>query len=305
VGRVYLDSRLEFLRKSQNTDGGWGYFPGKGSWFEPTTYAMLALQGTGSEAAVDRAWNLVRSWQLADGSFHPSATVKEGTWVTAHAVTLASVRGADDASVRASVDWLLRVVGAEHNVWTRTGVFLHLVKARIDVSHEGWPWREGNATWIEPTVHTLIALKKVASQYRTAEVDRRVRDGQDLILSRRCTDGGWNYGTPNMLYFDLPSYPETTALALLGVQGRSEREFAGAIEVAQRFQAETKSSLGKAWLQIALRCHGKSVVAPAESAWGSNGSSSDVMLASLEALGHPEGNYKLFRAGGRAMRGEE
>ena len=46
MGEVYLQSRLEFLRKTQNTDGGWGYFPGKQSWLEPTAYAMLALQDT-------------------------------------------------------------------------------------------------------------------------------------------------------------------------------------------------------------------------------------------------------------------
>jgi hypothetical protein len=202
----------------------------------------------------------------------------------------------DDASVRGSVDWLLRVVGQEHNWGLRVGSFLHLIPARLDVSHEGWPWREGNATWIEPTAHTLVALKKVPGQYRPGEVDRRVRDGEDLVLSRRCTDGGWNYGTPNMLYVDLPSFPETTALGLLGLQGRSEHEFAGALDFAERFRAETKSSLGKAWLQIALRCHGRTVETPAESAVASR----DVMLAALEALGHPEGNYKLFCAGGRA-----
>jgi Prenyltransferase and squalene oxidase repeat len=293
---LYLESRLDFLRASQNPDGGWGYFPGKGSWLEPTTYATLALHGKGSNPALDRAWKLVRSWQLADGSFRPSGEVKDGTWVTAHAVTLASVRGVDDASVHASVDWLLRVVGAEHNIWTRTGSFLHLIKARLDVSHEGWPWREGNATWIEPTAHTLVALKKAAARYRTAEVEARVRDGEELILSRRCIDGGWNYGTPNMLYVDLPSYPETTGLALLGLEGRSERDFAGALEYAERLRAGTKSSLADAWLQIALRIHGRNLPAPEESAR----TSSDVMRAALEALGHPEGNYRLFCAGGRA-----
>ena len=292
---LYLESRLEFLRASQNPDGGWSYFPGKGSWLEPTTYAMLALHGTGSDPALDRAWKLVRSWQRTDGSYRPSGEVQDGTWITAHAVTLARVRGVDDSSVRASVDWLLQVVGAEHNIYTRVGAALHLIKARLDVSHEGWPWREGNATWIEPTAHTLVALKKIARAYRTADVDRRVRDGEALVVSRRCTDGGWNYGTPNMLYVDLPSYPETTALALLGLLGRSEQEYAGALDVAERFHAETKSSLGRAWLQIALRCHGRGVAAPAENAWAAR----DVMLASLEALGHPEGNYKLFCAGER------
>ncbi len=97
MGGVYLESRLEFLRKTQNQDGGWGYFPGKGSWFEPTTYAMLALQGRPeAEDDLDRAWRLLRSWQLADGSFRPSGQVADGTWVTAHAVTLASVRGVND-----------------------------------------------------------------------------------------------------------------------------------------------------------------------------------------------------------------
>jgi hypothetical protein len=294
VGGLYLESRLDFLRASQNPDGGWSYFPGKGSWLEPTTYAMLALQGTASDPALNRAWKLVRSWQLPDGSFQPSGEVKDGTWVTALAVTLARVRGVDDPSVRGSVDWLLRVVGAEHNWWTRTGSFLHLIKARLDVSHEGWPWRDGNATWIEPTAHTLIALKKVARNYRAAEVNARIRDGEELVLSRSCTDGGWNYGTPNMLYVDLPSYPETTALALLGLDGVKDPEVNQGLEVAKRFHSETKSSLGRAWLQIALRCHGKDVTAPQESAFTAR----DILLASLEALGHPEGNYKLFRAGG-------
>jgi len=301
VGGLYLESRLEFLRKSQNPDGGWSYFPGKTSWFEPTTYAMLALQGRQeSEGDLDRAWKLLRSWQLPDGSFQPSGQVQDGTWVTAHAVTLASVRGVDDASVRSAVDWLLQVVGAEHGVAMRAASFFHLIQTKLNVSHEGWPWRNGNASWIEPTAHTLVALKKIERQYRTAEVEHRVQEGEKLVLSRRCADGGWNCGNPNVFNYDLPSYPETTGLALLGLQGRSEQELAGALDVAQRFRAETKSSLAKAWLQIALRCHGRPLETPEESRWAS----SDIMLAAVQALGHPEGNYRLFstpfHTGGRA-----
>ena len=257
---------------------------------------MLALHGTpGSEPILDRAWKLVRSWQHPDGSFQPGAEVKDGTWVTALGLTLARVRGIDDAGVHSSIDYLLHVVGEEHNPWTRTGAFLHLLKAKLDVSHEGWPWRDGNASWIEPTAHTIVALKK-AGVYRSAEVARRVRDGEDLILSRRCTDGGWNYGTPNMLYFDLPSYPETTALALLALDGRNEREYQGAVELSTMFHVKTKSSLGKAWLQIALRCHSQNLPTPAETEW----KSTDIMLAALEALGHPDGNFRLFKAEVRA-----
>jgi hypothetical protein len=297
VGDLYLESRLDFLRKTQNTDGGWGYFPAKQSWLEPTTYATLALHGTpGSDASFDRAWKLVRSWQTAEGSFRPSGQVQGGTWVTAHVVTLATVRGVYDDSVRRSVDWMLSVVGAEHTVLMRAASFLHLLKTKLDVSHEGWPWREGNAAWIEPTAHTLVALKKVAGSYKGGELEHRVRDGEALVLSRRCSDGGWNCGNPNVLNFDLPSYPETTGLALLGLQGRNASELAGPLDAARRFREETKSSLAKAWLTIALRCHRQNVRAPA----GEGKVIGDIMLAALEALGHPDGNFPLFGTGGHA-----
>ncbi len=41
--QIYV-TRLDRLRRNQNRDGGWGYFPGKQSWIEPTVYAALALQ---------------------------------------------------------------------------------------------------------------------------------------------------------------------------------------------------------------------------------------------------------------------
>jgi hypothetical protein len=205
-------------------------------------------------------------------------------------------RGVYDDQVRRSVDWILSVVGEEHGLKMRAAAFFHVIKTRMDFSHEGWPWRQGNAAWIEPTAHTLVALKKVAANYRSGELEHRVREGEALIWSRRCSDGGWNCGNPNALNFNLPSYPETTALALIGLQGCRVEELAGPLDMARRYRAETKSSLAKAWLTIALRCHGESPEAPVEEARRSN----DVMLTALEALGHPEGNHRLLRTGGRA-----
>jgi len=294
---VYLESRLQFLLASQNADGGWGYFPGKQSWMEPTAYAMLALhRRDGAGAACDRAWGLASSWQLSDGSVRPNGSIADGTWVTALFVTLASVRGEDDASATRAVDWLLRVVGAEHTLLMRTFSYFHLLKTKLNVSHEGWPWRDGNASWIEPTALTLVALKRVAGKHPSSELAYRVREGEALVLSRRCSDGGWNCGNPNVFNYDLPSYPESTAQALLGLQGRSAGELAGALAAGRRFRNETRSSLAKAWLGIALRCHGENPGAPAEEARVSP----DVMLAALESLAHPDGNHRLLKTEGRA-----
>src|ERR1700739_4208191 len=88
-GEFYLESRLNVLRSAQNPDGGWGYFPGKQSWLEPTVYASLALRG---EPAATGAWALISSWQARDGSWRPSADVQVAHWSTSLCVTLATVR---------------------------------------------------------------------------------------------------------------------------------------------------------------------------------------------------------------------
>lgn len=294
MGELYLDSRLDFLRDSQNHDGGWGYFPGKQSWLEPTAYAMFALHGTpGSDSSSDRAWSLIRSWQKHDGSFRPNGMVDEGTWVTAQAVTLACMRGVYDQRVRDSVGWMLRVVGKEHKFAGRLASYLGLIKANLNVAHAGWPWRDGNAAWVEPTAHTLVALKKVAPKYRSTDLDHRVREGEALIFSRRCSDGGWNCGNPGVLNLDLPSYPETTALALIGLEGRPAIELVHPFGIARGLRSATKSSLAKAWLAIALRLHDEELEAPPNEP----AMHRDVMLAALEALGHPAGNFRLLKSG--------
>src|SRR5215471_16775309 len=117
--------RLDFLRSTQNPDGGWGYFPGKQSWLEPTAYALLALRGdAASRASFDRGWMLMRSWQLGDGSWKPCAAVAEPHWTTSLCVTLHALNGVHDAVFEKGLGWLLETSGNENSLKFRLVHFL-------------------------------------------------------------------------------------------------------------------------------------------------------------------------------------
>src|SRR5260370_18503240 len=127
MGGVYLDQRRDFLRRTQNHDGGWGYFPGKASWLEPTAYAMLALHGDESSyEAMGRGWRLVEAWQLPDGSWRAGAQVQDGTWVTALAVTLCSIDAGPRNMLAKGVHHLLLTDGAERSTTFRLMEFFGL-----------------------------------------------------------------------------------------------------------------------------------------------------------------------------------
>ncbi len=286
---TYLGARLAVLRQSQNPDGGWGYFAGKASWLEPTAYAALALAG---EPAADRAWKLLSSWQLPDGSWKPSASVDVANWGTSLCTTIAMARSEWGAPLRDGINWLVGSSGVE-STWINVVVArIGLVKQERDISLKCWPWKPGNSGWVEPTAHALVALKQASAKLSSAELRERIKMGESQLLDVRSRDGGWNYGSPAALGVDLPSYPETTALALVALQGRND--LGKAFDLAARQIGETPSPLARAWLTIAMRLHG---LKPPEL---TGAPQADLMITGVEALAAPDGNYKFMRAGAAA-----
>ena len=293
-----LASRLEFLRRVQNADGGWGYVPGSRSWLEPTAYAALALhEQLGAEEATARAFNLIRGWQMPDGGWRPGDGVDRPCWATALAVTLHCIRGVHDEPFLRGVDWLVETRSAESS-WLKR--IMHLVKPKLfgyDPTVLGWPWLPGTGSWVEPTCHALTALRLSSDKLKEAKYQRhrklrgRVRMAQRMMQQRRAMDGGWNYGNKIALGVELPSYPETTGLALVGMLGCEDFDPRAALAVAERHYRTTKSPLARAWLAIGLRNHGRSSLdqdVPEEAP------SRYIHLAALEALAAPDGNYRLF-----------
>jgi hypothetical protein len=283
VGELYLDA----LRRAQNADGGWGYFPGKQSWLEPTAWAALALHG---RPASDRAWKLLRSWQQPDGSWRPAAEVQVSNWGTALCVTIACARGEFDDPFRKGVTWLLGSSGMESVLWRRALSKTKLFAVDRNPDFKGWPWKPNTSSWVEPTAHSLVSLKKAAAHFSGDALQQRILSGHAELLDVRGADGGWNYGSRAALGIDLPSYPETTGIALVGLQGA--KGVSKSIARAKQMAAETTSPLARAWLRIALLLHDQD--APPLSSTPSP----DLMITAIEALSLE--NYKFLKTGAEA-----
>jgi len=185
-----------------------------------------------------------------------------------------------DQPFERGVDWLLATSGIENGLKFRVVHFFRPSIVELDPSLQAWPWRSGNSSWIEPTAHALVALKKAARfGMRRREIEERIQMGEEMILERRCRDGGWNYGNRKVLGTELPSYPETTALALLGLAGNNH-DLAGSFAVAQRYWQETRSPLAKAWLRVALRSHARSAPLAVDDTLSAN----DTVINALEII---------------------
>jgi len=246
-----VGSRPAILRATQNPDGGWGYFPGKPSWLEPTAYAMLALAEE-RDTAVDRGWSLLRSWQRPDGAFRPCTTVDEAHWSTSLVVTLACTTGVIDETFQSGLGWLLSSAGVEGRPFFRLVHWLRPSIVEFDPSLSGWPWEVGASSWVEPTAHALMALRCAAKSGRRPDLAPRISLTERMLLDRRCRDGGWNFGNRRVLGADLPSYPETTALALMALNGHAAVGWGAALDGVDRAWHNTRSPLARAWLSSCL-----------------------------------------------------
>jgi hypothetical protein len=295
-----LSSRRDFLRQTQNADGGWGYFPGKRSWLEPTLYATLALHG---DPAAARSFSLIRSWGLPEGGWRMSADVPESNWTSALCLTVYMIRRTRDITFDKGLSRILGTVGAEGSFMLEVTQQINPTMVEFNNRVQGWPWRPNNASWVEPTVHSLVALKHAAAldgQSRNLlSIRARVRAAERMLIDRRCEDGGWNYGNRRVWAVVLPSYPETTGIALLGLQDRSEEELKVSKQIALQYWRGTHSPLARAWLSISMRNLGwVAATAPQAASDTVPRPSQDILLAALQCLSEPDGGHQLLKTGG-------
>jgi hypothetical protein len=253
-----------------------------------------------------RAWQRIRTWQNPDGGWRPNHEVAPATWVTALGVTLGLLlwdhpEAEAEPAVEAGLRWLVRTSGAETAWINRAAARAGLLKVDRNLKWAAWPWTPGSTSWVEPTAHSIVALqlaleRRAVPAHLQKSVEDRIRQGQAALLDLRCQDGGWNYGNRAVFRVELPSYAQTTGVALHGLQRVPSERVSQAIGKAQELLEGTKPGIAHAWLSISLRNLGNAVSSSAPDAAAL--SELNTLELALETLAQPGGNAALLRVGG-------
>jgi hypothetical protein len=245
VATVDLNALRQFLLGARNTDGAWGYQPGKASRLEPTCWAVLALGSTLERTVLEQ-------WPCADG------------------LLLERHGGAPNYAFHGQALIVLRALHLEHAAGTRTLVAaLQRVKGmaipastinRQDNSLQAWSWIDGTFSWVEPTAWCLLALKQWSAMPGAVGDRTRIGIAEQMLVDRCCAKGGWNYGNSNMLGQDLRPYVPTTAVALLALIDRpSESAVKRSADYLERDATSEPSGVALSLALMALRAFGRSI----------------------------------------------
>jgi hypothetical protein len=214
---TFAAALLDQLLAHRNADGGWGYYPGKLSRLEPTSQALIALAAAGQP--VDAS--VLDTWPMREGLFVDVSASPPN--IAFHAQAVLALRAVNHPH---PFSRLYALVGAKGRT------FPQLDGLPQDNSLEGWSWRRGTISWVEPTAWALIALKSWHAADASTEAADRIRVGERLLADRMCKSGGWNYG--NSMIFDaaLPPHGTVTALGLLAL---ADKQYARAARISLEF----------------------------------------------------------------------
>jgi hypothetical protein len=227
-GTIIVASRV---REAQNTDGGFGPRVGLPSEPEPTALATIALDD-------ERG----RTWLVEHQSDDGSLTLDAGVVLNDSATAYGAIAlGPGDARDRA-LDHL--EAGLAPDVRSTSDV-------PFDASKHGWAWTESTFGWVDPTARAVLALRLLRSGAPAID------DGVGMLRDRETVGGGWNYGNRVVLGEDLPPFAQTTAAALVALQGADPTlEERGLSTLKRLWRAERDGGLTVALATAALRLHG-------------------------------------------------
>jgi len=248
----WIEGARERLLGLRQAGTGWADLAGAPARVEPTVLACLGLlasdpNGKGVHDVVRSSASWLASIQNPDGSLGVSQELTTPGWGTSHAIWLWTGLGIEPDRTAHAIRWLLN----------QEGVAFERIEG-IPTGHDptivGWPWVRHTHSWLEPTVHAVLALRCVG-QIRHL----RAQDGLRLIRDRAISGGGWNYGNSSVFERELRPQPAPTGLALLALAGLDgpSPQVCRALNYLRHVMPGTRSSQSLAWGLLALRAWGQ------------------------------------------------
>jgi len=267
-------ARLHAIRIAE----GFGPSAGLAAEPEPTALAALAL-----DDADARAW--LEEHQRADGGFDLLA----GRRVTNDAATALAALALPAGGARERA--------LDHLVSHRAQATSASPEVPHDPDTRGWGWTPDTFGWVEPTSRAVLALQLLRPS-ATAEI----QDGLAVLADRECPGGGWNYGNGIVYDTPLPPYAQTTASALIGLQGAlPDLHERGMTALATLWSEERAGGLSLAVSLAAFRLGGRPETSAVEQALSDELERTDllgdVVALAWTALAAGPGLEHLRRAG--------
>jgi hypothetical protein len=212
-----------------------------------------------NQTAIGRGLNWVLKRQNEDGSWPLRDSLTVGSWATPMAMLALDVWPEHQVEVIRAGKWILTQQGNKPGLLGNLLFMLALKKKPVILNEDliGWPWSAGSFSWVEPTSYCLIALKRIRLKLIGTNVDERIRQGELMIYDRMCDGGGWNYGNSMVYGEKLWPYADTTAIALIALQNRSDsRENLVSFAALQEAMKTVNSGLALSWSAICYEIYG-------------------------------------------------
>ena len=208
---------------------------------DSTAWAILALESAGTAPSlVDGGRAVLAASQFADGRVNlPDAP--QAYWPTSLAILAwHDVPQYMEARNRA-VEQLLKISGSH---WNRNPED----PSEHDTSLLGWAWVLGAHSFVEPTAMALLALERTRH-----ESHPRFIEGIRMIMNRRISRGGWNYGNTRVYGTDMFPSIDATGMALTALAGHtSEESAANSLQYLRTGVENCRTPLSLGWALFGL-----------------------------------------------------
>ncbi len=237
-----MKDALDQLASLACPGGGWSYAAEQPAHLEPTCLALLALarEPRRFADAIESARIWLRQCAAGDGTYRLGRGRPEAIWPTALVLFTQAALGDEADSLQQTAAVLLACKGRQIDCKDED-------TSDIDARLIGWPWAEGNFSWVEPTAWACLALRRIGQEHHP-----RALEGLKLLRDRALEKGGVNYGNRRIFGISLEAIPGPTALMLLALQGRSDDPcIAASVEYLR--QSATDDDLEHlCWARLAL-----------------------------------------------------